>query len=136
VAGQDQEEAYEAYLEAWHSNKNEDIRMDGPDDEPRVGYSMLLAIAPDESEARDIAQRGMDGLIRRTRDSHRFDHLKLPPEECEAAQGPLASDQSANMDIAVQFGAAPPSQIAERVAMLLDDGMCDYICFHVSRPAT
>ena len=70
----------------------------------------------------------MDGLIRRTRDSHRFDHLKLPPEECEAAQGPLRAI-IANMDIAVQFGAGTPGQIAERVAMLLDDGMCDYICF-------
>jgi alkanesulfonate monooxygenase SsuD/methylene tetrahydromethanopterin reductase-like flavin-dependent oxidoreductase (luciferase family) len=89
---------------------------------------MLLAIAPTEREARDIAQRGMDGLIRRTRDSHRFDHLVISPEECEAAQGPLRAI-IANMDIAIQFGAGTPDQIAERVAMLLDDGMCDYICF-------
>ena len=126
--GKISEEAYELYLDTWHSRKHDDIRMDGPDDEPRVGYSMLLAIAPTESEARDIAQRGMDGLIRRTRDSHRFDHLKLAPDECEAAQGPLRAI-IANMDIAVQFGAGTPGQIAERVAMLLDDGMCDYICF-------
>jgi alkanesulfonate monooxygenase SsuD/methylene tetrahydromethanopterin reductase-like flavin-dependent oxidoreductase (luciferase family) len=87
--GKINEEAYELYLDTWHSHKHADIRMDGPGDEPRVGYSMLLAIAPTESEARDIA----------------------------------------NMDIAVQFGAGTPGQIAERVAMLLDDGMCDYICF-------
>ena len=68
------------------------------------------------------------GFEHRTRDSHRFDHLKLAPDECEAAQGPLRAI-IANMDIAVQFGAGTPGQIAERVAMLLDDGMCDYICF-------
>jgi alkanesulfonate monooxygenase SsuD/methylene tetrahydromethanopterin reductase-like flavin-dependent oxidoreductase (luciferase family) len=33
------------------------------------------------------------------------------------------------MDVAVQFGAGTPDQIAERVAMLLDDGICDYIAF-------
>jgi hypothetical protein len=26
----------EAYLDAWHSNKNAEIRVDGPDDEPRA----------------------------------------------------------------------------------------------------
>jgi hypothetical protein len=80
-----------------------------PTTSPRVGYRMLLAIAHTENEARDIAQRGMDGLIRRTRDSHRFDHLKLPPDECEAAQGPLRAI-IANTDIAVQFGARTPGR--------------------------
>ena len=120
--------AYEQYLEAWDGHKGEDIRMDGPLDGPRVGYTMLLAIAPSEKEAREVAQRGMDGLIRRTRASHRFDHLVVSPDECEAAQGPLRAI-IANMDIAIQFGAGTPNQIAERVAMLLDDGMADYICF-------
>jgi alkanesulfonate monooxygenase SsuD/methylene tetrahydromethanopterin reductase-like flavin-dependent oxidoreductase (luciferase family) len=120
--------AHEQYLQAWEDHKGDPIRMDAPGDEPRVGYSMLLAIAPTESEARDIAQRGMDGLIRRTRDCHRFDHLKLSDDECYAAQGALRAI-IANMDIAIQFGAGTPDQIAERVAMLLDDGMCDYICF-------
>ena len=46
--------------------------------EPRVGYSMLLSIAPTEDEALDIARRGMEGLVRRTRNAHRFDHLILP----------------------------------------------------------
>ena len=122
------QEAYDLYVETWHAHKGDTIRLDGPDDEPRVGCTMLLAIAPTENEALDIAQRGMDGLIRRTRDVHRFDHLMLPPDECEAALGPLRAI-IAHMDIAVQFGAGTPGQIAERVAMLLDDGMCDYICF-------
>jgi alkanesulfonate monooxygenase SsuD/methylene tetrahydromethanopterin reductase-like flavin-dependent oxidoreductase (luciferase family) len=120
--------AYEQYLQAWSDHRDTDIRMNGPGDEPRVGYSLLLAIAPTEREARDIAQRGMDGLVRRTRSNHRFDHLVLGPDECDAAQGPLRAI-IANMDIAVQFGAGTPDQIAERVAMLLDDGMCDYIAF-------
>jgi len=49
-------------------------------------------------------------------------------DECYAAQGPLRAIH-ANMDIAIQFGAGTPGQIAERVAGLLNDGMADYICF-------
>jgi alkanesulfonate monooxygenase SsuD/methylene tetrahydromethanopterin reductase-like flavin-dependent oxidoreductase (luciferase family) len=104
------------------------MRFDGPDSEPRVGYSMLLAIAPTEQEAQDVARRGMEGLVRRTRAAHRFDHLKVSEDEAYAAQAPLRAIH-ANMDIAIQFGAGTPGQIAERVAMLLDDGMADYICF-------
>lgn len=119
--------AYEQYLAAWHDHKDDDIRMDGPDDRPRVGYSMLLAIAPTDEEARDIARRGMEGLIRRTRDCHRFDRLVLSEDECEAAQGPLRAI-IANMDVAIEFGAGTPGRIAENLAMLLQDGMADYIC--------
>jgi alkanesulfonate monooxygenase SsuD/methylene tetrahydromethanopterin reductase-like flavin-dependent oxidoreductase (luciferase family) len=126
--GKIDEAAYDQYLQAWHDHKGEDLRFDGPDSEPRVGYSMLLAIAPTEDEARDVARRGMEGLVRRTRDVHRFDHLKLSEEECHAAQAPLRAIH-ANMDLAIQFGAGTPGQIAERVAALLDDGMADYICF-------
>jgi alkanesulfonate monooxygenase SsuD/methylene tetrahydromethanopterin reductase-like flavin-dependent oxidoreductase (luciferase family) len=126
--GKIDESAYEQYLRAWHDHKGSDLRFDGPDSEPRVGYSMLLAIARTEDEARDVARRGMEGLVRRTRDVHRFDHLKLPEDECDAAQAPLRAIH-ANMDIAIQFGAGTPGQIAERVAGLLDDGMADYICF-------
>jgi alkanesulfonate monooxygenase SsuD/methylene tetrahydromethanopterin reductase-like flavin-dependent oxidoreductase (luciferase family) len=126
--GKIDEAAYEQYLQAWSDHRDDDIRMDAPGDAPRVGYSMLLAIAPTECEARDIAQRGMDGLIRRTRQGHRFDTLVVSQEESHAAQGTLRAI-IANMDIAIQFGAGTPGQIAERVAMLLGDGMCDYICF-------
>ncbi|MGH3260410.1 MAG: LLM class flavin-dependent oxidoreductase, partial [Trebonia sp.] len=126
--GRIDEAAYQQYLLAWHEHAGQGIRLDGPDDRPRVGYSMLLAIAPTEREALDIARRGMSGLERRTQSNHRFDHLKLSEEECVAAQGPLRAIR-ANMDLAIQFGAGTPGQIAERVATLLDDGMCDYICF-------
>jgi alkanesulfonate monooxygenase SsuD/methylene tetrahydromethanopterin reductase-like flavin-dependent oxidoreductase (luciferase family) len=125
--GKIDEAAYEKYLAAWNDHKGDSIRMDGPDDTPRVGYSMLLAIAPTDAEARAIAERGMEGLVRRTRESHRFDHLVLPPEECEAAQEPLRAI-IANMDVAVEFGAGTPERIAERMAILLEDGMADYIC--------
>lgn len=126
--GKIDEAAYEQYLQAWDDHKDEDLRFDGPDSAPRVGYSMLLAIAATEDEARDVARRGMEGLVRRTRYMHRFDHLRLSEDECYAAQGPLRAIH-ANMDLAIQFGAGTPGQIAERVAGLLDDGMADYICF-------
>jgi alkanesulfonate monooxygenase SsuD/methylene tetrahydromethanopterin reductase-like flavin-dependent oxidoreductase (luciferase family) len=121
-------EAYEQYLQAWQEHEGGDIRLEGPNGKPRVGYSMLLAIAPAEDEALDISRRGMEGLVRRTQNAHRFDHLVATEEECYAAQGPLRAIH-ANMDLAIQFGAGTPGQIAERVAMLLDDGMADYICF-------
>jgi alkanesulfonate monooxygenase SsuD/methylene tetrahydromethanopterin reductase-like flavin-dependent oxidoreductase (luciferase family) len=126
--GKIDEAAYEQYLQAWHDHKGESMRFDGPDSEPRVGYSMLLAIAPTGQEAEDVARRGMEGLVRRTQNAHRFDPLVVSEEECYAAQGPLRAIH-ANMDIAIQFGAGTPGQIAERVAFLLDDGMADYICF-------
>lgn len=126
--GKINEEGYEQYLQAWRDHEGGEIRLEGPDGKPRVGYSMLLAIAPTEDEAQDIARRGMEGLVRRTRNAHRFDHLVASEEECYVAQGPLRAIH-ANMELAIQFGAGTPAQIAERVAALLDDGMADYICF-------
>ena len=126
--GKISQEAYEQYLQAWHEHEGGDIRLEGPHGEPRVGYSMLLAIAPTEDEALDIARRGMEGLVRRTRNTHRFDYLVASEEECYAAQGPLRAIH-ANMELAIEFGAGTPGQIADRVAALLDDGMADYICF-------
>ena len=108
--------------------RGDDIRFDGPDSEPRVGYSMLLSIAPTEDEARDIARRGIEGLVRRTRNAHRFDHLRLSEQECYDAQGPLRAIH-ANMEPAIEIGSGTPGQIVERVGALLDDGMVDYICF-------
>jgi alkanesulfonate monooxygenase SsuD/methylene tetrahydromethanopterin reductase-like flavin-dependent oxidoreductase (luciferase family) len=120
-------EAYEQYLQAWDDHAGGEIRLDGPNAKPRVGYSMLLAIAPTEDAAHEIARRGMEGLVRRTGNAHRFDHLVATEEECYAAQGPLRAIH-ANMELAIQFGAGTPGQIAERLAALLDDGMADYIC--------
>lgn len=127
-AGRMDPAAYRLYVDAWEQHRGQGVRVDGPEDRPRVGCTMLLAIADSEREARDVASRGMEGLIRRTRAAHRFDHLVASPEECEAAQGPLRGS-IAGTDAAIRFGAGTPGQIAERLATLLDDPMCDYICF-------
>lgn len=126
--GKIDEAAYEEYLRSWEHHKDDDIRLNRPDATPRVAYSMLLAIAPTEDQAVQIARRGIEGLVRRTRRSHRFDPLILPADECEAAQGPLRAI-IANMEVAVRAGAGTPGQIAQRLADLLEDGMSDYICF-------
>jgi alkanesulfonate monooxygenase SsuD/methylene tetrahydromethanopterin reductase-like flavin-dependent oxidoreductase (luciferase family) len=126
--GKIDEASYERYIQAWHDHQGDGIRLDGPGSEPRVAYSMLLSIAPTEDEALAIARRGMQGLVRRTRNSHRFDPLILPESECEAAQGALRAI-IANMEVAIRAGAGTPGQIAERLAALLDDGMSEYICF-------
>ena len=54
------QEAYDVYVETWHKHKGDTVRLDGPNSEPRVGCTMVLAIAPTETEALDIARRGMD----------------------------------------------------------------------------
>jgi hypothetical protein len=71
----------------------------------------------------------MEGLVRNTQAGHHYDYLVMPSEEDRYnAQAALRAIMS-GMDEAVAFGAGTPSQIAERVAMLLDDGMCEYIAF-------
>ena len=90
---------------------------------------MLLAIAPTEDEAVRIARRGIEGLVRRTRHSHRFDPLILPEDECEAAQGPLRAS-IANMEIAVRAGAGHArARSPSGWPACYEDGMSDYICF-------
>jgi hypothetical protein len=70
----------------------------------------------------------MEGLVRRTRNAHRYDHLKLSEQECYDAQGALRAIH-ANMEPAIEIGSGTPAQIADRVGTLLEDGMADYICF-------
>ena len=73
--------AYDVYAEAWHEHKGDTLRFDGPDAAPRVGCTMLLAIAPTEREALDIARRGMDGLVRRAAQRPR----QRPPDHVRGA---------------------------------------------------
>jgi alkanesulfonate monooxygenase SsuD/methylene tetrahydromethanopterin reductase-like flavin-dependent oxidoreductase (luciferase family) len=120
------EASYDLYLETWHKHKGDTIRMDGPDSEPRVGCTMLLAIAPTEKEALDIARRGMDGLVRRAHNVHRHDRLVLPEDECDAALGPLRNIM-AHIEDAINAGAGTAEQIAERFAGILEPGRTDYI---------
>ena len=67
------QDAYDLYVETWHAHRHDPIRLDGPDDRPTVGATMVVAIDRDESVARDIITRGMHGLMRRTHAVHRWD---------------------------------------------------------------
>jgi alkanesulfonate monooxygenase SsuD/methylene tetrahydromethanopterin reductase-like flavin-dependent oxidoreductase (luciferase family) len=117
--------AYDTYIEAWHAHKDDPIRLDGPDSEPTVGCTMMLAISHDENEALDVARRGMEGLHRRTFAAHRFDALVVPSEEeREAALAPLRKIEE-GLDVAIRLGAGTPSQIAERFAGVVEQGLVD-----------
>jgi alkanesulfonate monooxygenase SsuD/methylene tetrahydromethanopterin reductase-like flavin-dependent oxidoreductase (luciferase family) len=118
--------SYDIYVETWQKHKGDTIRIDGPNAEPRVGCTMLLAIAPTEEEALDIARRGMDGLVRRAHNVHKHDRLVLPEDECDAALGPLRNIM-AHIEDAINFGAGTADQIAERFAAILEPGLTDYI---------
>jgi alkanesulfonate monooxygenase SsuD/methylene tetrahydromethanopterin reductase-like flavin-dependent oxidoreductase (luciferase family) len=118
--------AYDVYAEAWHEHRGGTLRVDGPDAQPRVGCTMLVAIAGTEREALDIARRGMDGLVRRAENVHRNDRLIMSAEDCEAALGPLRSIL-AHMEDAIQAGAGTADQIAERFAAFLEPGLIDHV---------
>jgi alkanesulfonate monooxygenase SsuD/methylene tetrahydromethanopterin reductase-like flavin-dependent oxidoreductase (luciferase family) len=124
------QQAYDVYVEAWHKHKGDTVRLDGPNSEPRVGCTMVLAIAPTETEALDIARRGMTGLLRRAHNVHKHDHLVLPEDECEAALGPL-NNIMAHMEDAINAGAGTVDQIAERFAGILEPGLTDYIVLQI-----
>jgi alkanesulfonate monooxygenase SsuD/methylene tetrahydromethanopterin reductase-like flavin-dependent oxidoreductase (luciferase family) len=118
--------AYDLYVETWHKHRGDTLRVEGPDARPRVGCTMILAIAPTEREALDIARRGMDGLVRRAEYVHRNDHLVLPADECETALGPLRAIL-AHIEDAVAAGAGTAAQIAERFAAMLEPGLIEYV---------
>ena len=91
---------------------------------------MVLAIAPTEDEALDISRRGMEGLLRRAHNVHKHDHLVLPPEECEAALGPLKHILEHYED-ALRAGAGTSGQIAERLGAFLEPGLIDHVAFQI-----
>lgn len=124
------QESYDLYVETWHAHKGDTARMDGPDSEPRVGCTMLIAIAPTETEALDIATRGMNGLVRRTTGVHRWDVEVLGEEAADAALNPLRRIL-AHIDGAIRAGAGTPDQIAERFAAILEPGLTDYIVLQI-----
>ncbi|HEY1365923.1 MAG TPA: LLM class flavin-dependent oxidoreductase [Gaiellaceae bacterium] len=119
-------EARELYVDTWHRHKDDPVRFDGPESEPRVGCTVTLAIAPTEREAQDIAARAMDGLARRAMLVHQRDHLVVSPEEAEAALKPLRFILS-QRDAVIAAGAGTPGQVAERLAALLEPGLIDYL---------
>jgi alkanesulfonate monooxygenase SsuD/methylene tetrahydromethanopterin reductase-like flavin-dependent oxidoreductase (luciferase family) len=122
--------AYDVYFEAWNEHKGDTLRVDGPNARPRVGCTMILAIAPTESEALEIARRGMDGLVRRAEYVHRFDHLIMPPEDCEAALGPLRAIL-AHIEDAIAAGAGTAEQITERFAAMLEPGLIEHVALQL-----
>jgi alkanesulfonate monooxygenase SsuD/methylene tetrahydromethanopterin reductase-like flavin-dependent oxidoreductase (luciferase family) len=125
-AGPVDQRTYDIYVETWHKHKGDTVRFDAPSAQPRVGCTMLVAIAPDEREAIDIARRGMDGLTRRAHAAHRFDRLIMSEEECDTVLAPLRGIL-AHHEEAINAGAGTPEQIAERFAAILEPGLIDYI---------
>ena len=115
------QDSYDLYVETWNAHKGDTHRVDGPSSVPRVGCTMVLAIAPTEDEALDIVRRGMDGLVRRAHNVHRHDHLVLPDDECDAALGPAALIM-AHMEDAIHVGAGTATQIKDRFAGILASG--------------
>jgi alkanesulfonate monooxygenase SsuD/methylene tetrahydromethanopterin reductase-like flavin-dependent oxidoreductase (luciferase family) len=117
---------YDLYVETWHKHKEDPIRLDAANAEPRVGCVLPIAIAPTEEEALDVARRGMEGLMRRTQNVHKHDPRVLPEDECEAAQEPLRRIL-AHVEPATIAGAGTAEQIAERLAAILEPGLTDLI---------
>jgi alkanesulfonate monooxygenase SsuD/methylene tetrahydromethanopterin reductase-like flavin-dependent oxidoreductase (luciferase family) len=123
-------EVVDLYNESWCAHKDDDVRLDAPDAQPRVGCTMLIAIAEDESEAVDVATRGMNGLVRRTHAVHRWDVELLGEEGADAAIGPLRKILG-SIDQAIQFGAGTAEQIRDRFAAILAEGLTDYIVLQI-----
>ena len=123
-------EAYETYLEAWEKHKGADVRLDGPNSEPTVATTMMVALHQDEDKALEIARRGMTGLQRRTFATHRFDALILNEDEREKALGPLKAIQ-AGLSAAIDAGSGTPSEIAERMAQFFEPGFIDHFVMMV-----
>ena len=122
--------SYDVYVEKWHAHRGETHRVDGPNSVPRVGCTMVLAIAPTEAKALDIARRGMNGLVRRALNVHKHDHLVLSEEECVAALGPLRRIM-AHIEDAIHAGAGTAEQIKDRFAGILEPGLTDYIALQI-----
>jgi alkanesulfonate monooxygenase SsuD/methylene tetrahydromethanopterin reductase-like flavin-dependent oxidoreductase (luciferase family) len=120
------QEIYETYVDAWESHRGDTLRVDGPESRPRVGLTMLVAIAPTEQEALEIARRGMSGVVRRAEAVHAHDHKILSEEDCTAALRPLHSIL-AHMEDAISAGAGTSEQIAERFAAILEPGLADHV---------
>ena len=121
---------YDLYVETWNEHRGGTLRVDGPDDRPRVGCTMILAIAPTEDEALDIARRGMDGLVRRAEYVHRHDHLVLSPEDCETALAPLRTIL-AHIDDAIAAGSGTAEQITDRFAAMLEPGLIEHVALQL-----
>ena len=120
------QEAYDLYAETWYAHQGDEVRLDAPGSGPRVGCTMVLAIADTEEAALDVCTRGVKGLTRRTHAVHRWDAEVLGEEGADAALGPLRRIL-AHIDDAIRAGAGTPSQIRDRFGAILDSGLSEYI---------
>ncbi len=124
------QDSYDLYVETWNAHKGDTHRVDGPNAAPRVGCTMVLAIAPTEDEAFSIVRRGMDGLMRRTHNVHKYDHLVLSDDECDAALEPLRRILT-HVEGAIHAGAGTAEQIKDRFAAILEPGLTDYLVLQI-----
>lgn len=129
-AGGVPQSTYDAYVENWERHSGDSLRLDGPDSRPRVGCTLIVAIAPTEKEALAISRRGVDGLIRSTKKIHTYDHLVLSEADCARAIAPL-EHILAGIEQTVAAGAGVPEQILERFSALLETGLVDHISLQV-----
>jgi len=129
-AGVVPQSTYDVYVENWEKHRSDTLRLDGPESRPRVGLTLILAIAPTEKEALAITRRGVDGLVRRTKNVHTYDHLVLSEADQKRAIAPLEAIL-AHIEDTVTAGAGVPEQILERVGAILETGLVDHIALQV-----
>ena len=129
-AGGVPQSTYDAYVENWERHRGDSLRLDGPESRPRVGCTLIVAIAPTEKEALAISRRGVDGLIRSTKKIHAYDRLVLSEADCARAIAPLEAIL-AGIEQTVAAGAGVPEQILERFSALLETGLVDHISLQV-----
>lgn len=125
-----QQKAYDLYAEAWEKHRGQAVRFEAPGAEPRVGCVLLVSIAESEKQALGVAERAVQGLMRRTHAVHQWDVEILGEAGADAALGPLRRI-SENIDVAVRAGAGTPSQIRDRLGALLESRMSDYFVLQI-----
>ena len=90
---------------------------------------MILAIAPTEKEALAISRRGVDGLVRRTKQS--------TPTTTSCSRRPTASGRSRRSTTSwphrgrVAAGAGAPSRSPSGSPRVLETGLVDHIALQV-----
>lgn len=124
------QDAYDLYVETWHAHADDPIRFDAPGDRPTVGSTMIMAIDHDESRARDVMRRGMDGLMRRTHAVHQWDAEVLGEEAADAALGPLRRILG-HKEAVIENGYGVPSKIVDRLGDVADAGRVDHLIIQV-----
>ena len=119
-------EAYDLYVETWDKHQHDPVRLDGPNDKPTVGSTMVIAIDRDEKVAHDIASRAMHGLMRRATAAHRWDAEVLGEQGADAALEPLRRITK-HIDAAIEAGHGTPAKIIDTFGHVLSGGLVDHI---------